>query len=237
MDDEHDVEVFERIPWESLEDGPDRRWLVYLLAGAAVLAAVGVSLGRQMGGTTPSPPATAVPTVSSMVESSPASTAAVPQESEPAETKPTWSEADLMALPADSVEMGAAAVAEWFVFEFFTRDDPGGDRSFVEWARTSRMAWTTASTVRATVLVRRLAAVGEEPYQRLDTESWEVVAELEEEGWIVVDGPIQGEAPNLMVHDSESRAEWAEGEVTMDAEWTDPAGVAWQIRQPAEGGR
>ena len=46
--DERDVEIFERIPWESLEKPQDRRWVVYLLAAGLVMGAVGVTVGRGM---------------------------------------------------------------------------------------------------------------------------------------------------------------------------------------------
>src|SRR5690606_15799183 len=168
MDDERDVEVFERIPWESLQTKPDRRWIVYLTSGVLVLGAIGVSVGRQMAG--PTPPAMSTP-------SAPAATtmAVPPPVTEPppttSTTPPLWSEADLMALPAATLEIPALARAEWFVSDYFTRDGEE-ERSFVEWVRAESIEWVAESTAEVSVLVRRLAASGDDPYTRLPTELW-----------------------------------------------------------------
>lgn len=227
VDDEHDVEVFERIPWESLEQPPDRRWMAYLLAAAIILGAVGVSFGRQMGRETQPGPTTSNATVgATRRDHTPAPTVeatAVP------ELLTTWSEADLMALPADSLDAAAAATAEWYVVDFFTRDEPAGDRSFVEWVRASQVEWRSPSTAEVTVLIRRLAAVGDEPYQRLEAEAWRITTELADGGWAVVPGPVRQETPELVVLPDPGAAQ-------SEAEWTDPAGVVWRVRPPPEEG-
>lgn len=228
MDEEQDVEVFERIPWESLEEKTDRRWMAYALAGVVVLGAVGVSLGRQMSAGPEPVPTTAGP-VSITLESeavAPATTAGVAAAPSPATT---WSEADLMALPAETIETAAMAMAEWYVVDFFTRDDPQGDRSFVEWARASQVEWETPISARVTVLVRRLAAIAEEPYHRLEAEAWVVEMELDEEAWSVASGPFPGETPDLVLRSPDADGDRNAGE------WTDDAGVTWPIQEPPEG--
>ncbi|MFP3913302.1 MAG: hypothetical protein ACLFWM_00375 [Actinomycetota bacterium] len=238
MDDEHDVEVFERIPWESLEGKPDRRWVMYVAAGAVVLGAVGVSFGRQMAAPPPTAPTSPTASTSPTLASPPSSTvpATIPPRAE--QTHPTWTEADLMALPVESVERSAVAVAEWFVVDFFTRDDPGGDRSFVEWARAWELEWLASDRMHVTVVVRRLAASGEEPYQRLEAEAWEVEVELGEDGgWAVAQGPSRADPPELVAlqPDHENDQEASAGE-----EWVDPAGLTWSVgplSETEEGGR
>lgn len=225
MDEERDVEVFERIPWESLEDKGDRRWMAYVIAGVIALGAVGVSLGRQM---TPGPepvPTTAAPVSATPETVVPATTAEVTAASGP---PTTWSEADLMALPAETIETAAMAVAEWYVVDFFTRDGPEGDRSFVEWVRASQMEWETPTSARVTVLVRRLAATADAPYHRLEAEAWDVEMELDEEAWSVTSRPVRGETPDLVVRNPSAAGDRDEDE------WTDEAGVTWRIQESHE---
>lgn len=131
-----------------------------------------------------------------------------------------------MALPAESVETSAMALAEWYVVDFFTRDDPEGDRSFVEWARASQIEWATPSSARVTVLVRRLSATGDEAYQRLQAEAWRVGLEIDDGGWSVAPGLEAGEAPDLAVGDGDGADELTE--------WVDAAGVPWKIKSASD---
>lgn len=222
---DRDVEVFERIPWESLEQNHDRRWLGYLLAGAILLTAVGVTIGR---GTAAPAPVTVTPGTSVAV--SPPTTG---QPAEPVAVTTTspalWEEADLMALPVASLELEAAAVAEWFVVDHFTRDEGSDGRSFVDWARAARLSWTDTTTAEVTVLIRRLAAAEEEPYQRLPLEGWKVTARLRDRGWVVVDGPMAVEASA-----TEMALEGGGGSGE-DATWTDGAGLTWEVKEAPTG--
>lgn len=203
-----DVEVFERIPWDSLKPPPDRRWLAYLGAVGIVLAAVGVSIGRGMSPGVNPPVATSIPAaVTTMVDPA--------EPTEPAEplpeTQPTvvdtelsgvWSEADLMAVPFSNLEASAAAVAEWFVVDWFTRDGTAGNlngRSFVEWSGVSKVEWVTASRVEVTVVVKRLASVDDEPYTRLAAEAWVVNATIDRDEWLIDEGPVLAPTPQLAV--------------------------------------
>jgi hypothetical protein len=131
-----------------------------------------------------------------------------------------------MALPPQSLEAGAAAVAEWYVVDFLTRDGSDDGRSFVEWARASEIDWPSPSAAEVTVLVRRLAARGDDPYQRLGTEAWVVRVDLEEKGWVVVPPPAPGEPPQLT-----TGTEATETAV----EWTDAAGLVWQVGAGEDG--
>ncbi len=252
---EHDVEVFERIPWEALEkSGPDHRWLAYLVAMVVVLGAVGISIGRGMA---PSPvtspavtqaPTATIPVASDVHEApAPEPTAAPNQAS-------VLSEADLMALPGDSLEAGAAAVAEWFVVDHFTREDGDGGRSFVDWARAGELTWLGATTIDVTVLIRRLAASGDDAYQRLPAEAWRVTTELIDDHWVVIHGPTPAQAPTLDVSlpapegDVPDRvassvedgtitgAAQVEGRWSVELQWTDDAGLTWTVREWVEDG-
>lgn len=257
-DGDTDVEVFERIPWESLERNPDRRWIAYLLAGALVLGAVGVSLGRQLsaGSALPSEPASSVTTTLAALPSTvPAvGPSTVPETTAADRDAPgAWTEADLMALSDVPLEMAAATTAEWFVVDYFTRDDPGEGRSFVDWAGALETVWIDPTTIEVTVAVRRLAAAPGAEYRRMGPEAWRVTVELGEEGWSVVEGPVEAGPVELSVTipeiDASVPAEVAAaldgeevggavevgGRWLAEVEWVDAAGLAWRIRRWVDG--
>ena len=231
--DDTEVEVFERIPWESLERaGGDRRWIAYLVTGVLVLGAVGVSLGRQITPVSTSVDSTVPPAVASSqpvagppaggVSLPPAGTTTVPETG-------LWSEADLMALADAPVEVTAASVAEWFIRDHFTRDGDDGERSFVEWVGTVGFTWTDPARAAVTVALVRLASEGEAEYRRLDPEGWEVHLELDEEGWMVVDGPFMAEGgrPRVVMSAPGSTE-------TAESEWIDGAGLTWTVRERSD---
>jgi hypothetical protein len=233
--DDTDVEVFERIPWESLENGGDRRWVAYLVAGALVLGAVGVSLGRQAVPT----PAPVVPTAESTIPALGSSDGAAATSPAPAPSSTSapvteeggWAEADLMALAEAPVELTGASVAEWFVTDHFTRDGDDGGRSFVEWAGVVAFSWLDVDRATATVAMVRLAAEGTGEYRRLPPEAWEVVLALDEDGWAVVDGPMmaEGGSPRIEISTTD------EARATVESRWVDGAGLEWPVREPSGG--
>jgi len=184
-------EVYERIPWETLEEPKsDRQWLWFGLAGAIVLGAIAYSFMSNRPSTTP-----------------PATTAVIVQEAPPPETVPAQAlppaisptvsttpvvtaEADLYAVHPERVIDRVAAHAEWFVAEYLTVDGseqsratltsllpagvplplaPEGTRVFVEWVRTATVEEVAPLTYRATVLARSLAAEGDGAYERQAT--------------------------------------------------------------------
>lgn len=257
--DESDVEVFERIPWEALEQNHDRRWAVYLVAGAVVLGAIGVTIGRGVS-PPPAPGADASATVSvpatAAVPTPPADEVVQPEvtvAATPALTT-TWSEADLMAVPAEDLEAGAIAIAEWFVVDYFTRDGSGEDgRSFVEWASVVEHTWRDASVLELTVAVRRLAALGDAAYQRIPVEGWTISTELTDDGWVVVGGPVPTEVEPPVLADPLAGSDEVPAEVAamvddgdvlgghesdgrwhLEVEWVDAAGVPWHVTRIVE---
>lgn len=211
---ERDTEIFERIPWESLERPSGARWWVYLAAGAAVLVALGFTAGERLGTAAPAPEAAPVtaPPPSVVVPTVPVVTTVTAPS-----TTFGLTEADLLAGSDEAAVVAAAGTAEWYVAGYFSLDDETG-RSFVEDARAVRFEWTDADTARVTVAIRRLAATEDEGYRRVPAEMWEVAVRLGDDGWVVESIP----APS-------SSTPPAEPDVSGGEEWTDEAGLVWEV--------
>ena len=204
MDQERN-EVYERIPWETLEDKKsDRQWLMFGVAGAVVLGALAYSFmsNRPL----PLPVATTVPVAQATIPSAPVPVPALPPT--PSTSPVVTAEADLYAIHPERVADSVAAHAEWFVAEYLTVDGseqgratltslmpagiplplaPEGTRVFVEWVRTVSVEEIAPLTYRATVLARSLAAQGDGVYQRQ--------APLE----VAVDISMSAEAPQVVL--------------------------------------
>jgi hypothetical protein len=179
-------EVYERIPWETLEEKKsDRQWLMLGVAGAIVLGALAYSFMSNR------PPTVAVATTLGVAAPSvPPATTAVPAPALPptASTSPVvTAEADLYAVHPERAIDRVAAHAEWFVAEYLTVDgsEEGraaltalmpagvplpaaaeGTRVFVEWVRASAIEEIAPLTYRVTVLARSLAAESDAVYRR-----------------------------------------------------------------------
>ncbi|MGH8951872.1 MAG: hypothetical protein ACRDX9_10630, partial [Acidimicrobiia bacterium] len=118
-------EVYERIPWETLEEKKgDRQWLMFGLAGAIVLGALAYSFMSNR--PAPVPVDTTTVTTPGVAEEAPSPvTTAPPVPALPptASTVPVvTAEADLYAVHPERVIDKVAAHAEWFVTEFLTVD-------------------------------------------------------------------------------------------------------------------
>ncbi len=183
-------EVYERIPWETLEEKkPDRQWMMMAVAGAVVLGALAYSFMSNR--TAPLPVTSTVPvagatTLASVDPGVGPAVASVP--APVAGTMPVvTAEADLYAVHPERVIDRAVAHAEWFVAEYLTVDgtEEGratltsllpvgvplpaaaeGTRVFVEWVRATGVEETGQLTYRVTVLARSLAAAGATEYVR-----------------------------------------------------------------------
>lgn len=177
-------EIYERIPWETLEkQGNDRQWLLYAVAGAVVLGALAYSFMKNQPAAMPPPSiaaATSVPatTVTTAV--------AVPQP--PTVASPlVVAEADLYAVDPERLMDQAAAHAEWLAVEFVAFDGtdqssqtlsgllpedvplpeaPEGTQVFVDWARTASVSRTGPASFAVEVMVRSLVSTDGGAFER-----------------------------------------------------------------------
>lgn len=232
-----DDERFEHIPWEQIAPAGNRnRVILYALAGAVLVAGLTANLVR--GGSDGDGPAELVATPTTAAEktvttlavasSSTGTSAAHPVEDE----TPPWSEADLMAVPSESLAAEAAALAEWLASDFFTLDggveiarDLGrmlpegsqiplalpGSRSFVEWARAITVEETLSGVFDVLVVVRRLGAAEGESYRRMPPIAVLLRIAWTEEGWSVADLPALAESPVMV-----QAPPWSQTEVPAD---------------------
>jgi hypothetical protein len=179
MEQERD-EVYERIPWETLEKrDSERQWLVYAVAGAVVLGALAYSFTRNQP-VSPPPEAfatTVAPTVTTIAPTTPSTV-----------TSPiVVSEADLYAVDPDILAARAASHAEWFAVEYVAFDGsersaetlaallpgglpvptaPDGTQVFVDWAGVRSVTQTSPATFEVEVLVRSLVSNGDQGFVR-----------------------------------------------------------------------
>jgi hypothetical protein len=179
-------EVYERIPWETLEEKkPERQWLMLAVAGAIVLGALAYSFMSNRAAPVPvvttiaGAGTTTVPVAVPVPEAALAST--------PPAAPVATAEADLYAVHPERIIDRAAAHAEWFAAEYLTLDgtEQGraalaallpagmplpvaeeGTRVFVEWVRAMAVEEIGQLVYRVTVLARSLAATGDAEYQR-----------------------------------------------------------------------
>ena len=240
-----DDERFEHIPWDQVGPSGDRnKMMLYGLAGAVLIAGLTAALVGGRGGPTElvSTPTTAMSgTVTSMIEATtaPLTTTPTPGATDSDDAGPdaagqarTWSEADLLAFPAEALAAEAAAVAEWLASDFFTIDGgtqiaddlegvlpegstlpaaPSGARSFVEWARAVSVEESAPGIYEVLVVVRRLAAAEGESYRRIAPIGVVITLSWAEQGWSVIDLPVLAEAPRLV-----QAPAWSENEVPAD---------------------
>lgn len=116
-------EVYERIPWETLEKkGGDRQWMVYAIAGAVTLGALAYSFIRNQ----PLPPARADQSVVTTIAASTATTAGRPATPSSVASPVVVAEADLYAVDPERLVDRAAAHAEWVAVEYVSYDGSEG---------------------------------------------------------------------------------------------------------------
>ena len=184
-------EVYERIPWETLDQkNGDRQWIIFAVAGAVVLGALAYSF---MSNRPQAQPTAAVEPVAADSLPEPAELAdpvgVVPVPAlPPVATGPVVvAEADLFAVNPERLLDQAVAHAEWFVAEYFTVDGseqhsstlaslmpegvplptaPDGTRIFVESVGSLDVTELESLRYEVTVLVRYLLAKDDEIYRR-----------------------------------------------------------------------
>lgn len=203
-------EVYERIPWETLEKpGADRQWVILGVAAAIVAGALGYTFmtNRTV------PPQTPVVTapVSVAEPAQPAPTSPVPAAVPPAITvPPVIAEADLYAVPPQRLADAAAAHAEFFAVEFLTVDGTGEEQSllrsllppdvplptapdglvvFVEWVGAIETLEVGVARYEVEVLVRYMVAQDGGTYQRVAPELLTVDVEVDDAGARIASAP------------------------------------------------
>jgi hypothetical protein len=176
-------EVYERIPWETLEEKKtERPWLMYGLAGALVLGSLAYSFMSNRPGPVDVPGTAGTSATVTVASPPPPPVAAMPPTS-----SVMAAEADLYAVHPERVIDRVVAHAEWFVAEYLTVDGseqgrqtleallpagvplpvaPEGTRVFVEWVRALAVEESGPLQFRVDVLARSLAAGGDGAYQR-----------------------------------------------------------------------
>jgi len=194
-------EVYERIPWETLEArGGNRQWLVYAVAAALVVGALAYSFTRNQ----QAPPAqqVAAPVVTSTVPATTATSAAAPTPSTAAGPV-VVAEADLFAVDPERLIDVAAAHAEWFAVEYVSYDGtpeseralegllpqgtprpeaPEGTQVFVDWSRATNVVQTGPTEYDVEVTVRSLMAEDGSFFARQPPVRLVIPVELDEDG-------------------------------------------------------
>lgn len=167
-------EVYERIPWETLERPPrDNNRLVLAVAGAVVVGALSFSLVRNQPA---APPATVTAPVTTPA-TTPVTVAA----------PVLRSEADLYAVEHEHLSAHAVAHAEWLVVEYVSYDGSGaardtlesllpigvplpqapeGTQVYVDWARSTSVTEVGNFGFEVEVLVRSMVAAPGEGFVR-----------------------------------------------------------------------
>ena len=182
--DEERQEVYERIPWETLDkQSGDRQWLVVAVAGAVAVGALAYSFVKSQ----PAPP----PPAAVAVTDPPATAAVAPVA--PVTTTQTpllLAEADLYAVNPERIIDQAKALAGWFAVEYFAMDGsdqsqetlrslmpsgvplpeaPVGIQVFVDWVGVQSVTETAPLAYDIEVLVRSLMAEGDGGFVRQPT--------------------------------------------------------------------
>ncbi|MCI0543735.1 MAG: hypothetical protein L0Z49_04710 [Actinobacteria bacterium] len=228
-------EVYERIPWETLQQPRrDYAWVVMAVAGAVAVGALAYSFVRSQ----PAAPVTA--------ETVPTATLPSPAASTPA-TIPTpvvVAEADLYAVDQDAIRDQVRAHAEWFAVELVSYDGsdtskevlsallpagvpvpeaPEGTQVFVDYASAGVISELAPMRYRVEVLVRSLAAGPEGGFLRQSPLVVGVDVVVDDTGIIRVAAPAtlrQATPPTPHLFDSQPLPET----VALDPAWVSVLG-------------
>lgn len=185
--DEERQEVYERIPWETLDkQSGDRQWMVIAVAGAVAVGALAYSFVKSQPA-----PAPVSATVAASVTTPQATIAVAPVSPVTTTQAPLlMAEADLYAVDPERIIDQAKALAEWFAVEYFAVDGsdqsqetlqslmpsgvplpeaPVGTQVFVDWVGVQSVTETAPLAYDIEVLVRSLMAQGEGGFVRQPT--------------------------------------------------------------------
>lgn len=204
-------EVYERIPWETLDkQGGDRQWVVIAVAGAVVAGALAYTFVKSQPAT-PAP----VPTAPVVVADAPPPVLAATVTT--VATAPVLlTEADLYAVDPQSLLDQARAHAEWFAVEYFSVDGseeskrtlatlmpaglplpdaPEGTQVFVDWVGTRSVTETGPLSYDVSVLVRSLVSIGDGAFVRQAPRLATIGVTVGETGQVHITGPPMVELP------------------------------------------
>lgn len=195
-------EVYERIPWETLEQkGSQKQWLAYAVAAAVTLGALAYTFIRNQ----PLPVADPVASESTIAPTP----AATPSSAPPPTATPTVpsplvvAEADLYAVDPERLFEQASAHAEWVAVEYVTMD--GSDQSgqtlagllpqgaplptaeegvqvLADWVGSRSVTQTGPTTFRVEVVVRSMASSAESGFIRQPPRLVVIEVEIGENG-------------------------------------------------------
>jgi hypothetical protein len=195
-------EVYERIPWETLEQkGSQKQWLAYAVAAAVTLGALAYTFTRNQPLPVPDP-------VASGTTIAPAP-AATPSSAPPSTATPTVpsplvvAEADLYAVDPERLFEQASAHAEWVAVEYMSMD--GSDQSrqtlagllpqgaplptagegvqvLADWVGSRSLTQTGPTTFRVEVVVRSIASSAESGFTRQPPRLVVIEVEIGEDG-------------------------------------------------------
>jgi hypothetical protein len=191
--DEQNQEVYERIPWETLEQrGRDKQWVMLGVAAAVVAGSLGFTFMSNRSIPPPSPVSTeadpASPTPSTLAPAPPAAPS-------PGSAPSVVAEADLYAVDPDRLRSAAAAHARWVIREYLAHDGsadenlilrsllpadvplpslPEGVLVFVEWVDSVSVEEVDVGAYRVEVLGRYMVSTDGGDYQRVDPELFSV---------------------------------------------------------------
>ena len=208
-------EVYERIPWETLEKtGRDRQWIVYLITGSIALGALAYSFMRNQPSVVPPPAAASTSTVPATT-TVPMNLGSVPGR---AESPVVVAEADLFAVDPERLRDQAVSHAEWFAVEYMSVDGtdisrqqlagllpagvplpeaPEATQVFVDWARAIEATEASPGAFQVDVLVRSLLSRGNEGFERQPPVVVGVMIEVGEDALPRVAGAPSVEAVTL----------------------------------------
>jgi hypothetical protein len=213
-------EIYERIPWESLEKpNGDRQWLILGIAAAIVAGALGYSFMSSRGAIAPQPTLVTAPVAAVGDPDLPAPQPVTPTPAAPTTTlPPVVAQADLYAVPPGSLADSAAAHAEIFVAEFLTitgsEDDqntlrtmlppdlplpsaPEGGVVFVEWVGAVSATEIGTELYEVQVVARYMVAADGSTYQRVEPELVTVRVAVDDSGTRVVSAPSFSPLPPM----------------------------------------
>ena len=180
------AEVYERIPWETLEkQGTDRQWVVMAIAGAVAVGALAFTFVR--GQPAPAPVPVVPSTAPAVAASIPPAAVAVPSVEPTVPSPLAVAEADLFAVEPSALVASVSNHAEWFAVEYVAFD--GSEQSsstvagllpqgiplpeattdtqvFVDWVGVRSATETAPAQYSVEVVVRSLAATSDGPFVR-----------------------------------------------------------------------